>query len=488
MRSRRSFESVYRRYHQSLYRYCFSIVGNAEDAQDALQNAMLKAMRALPGERREIKLKPWLYRIAHNESIELLRKRRDEARIDPELVASAAEPAETAAQRERLRRLLGDLSELPDRQRAALVMRELGGLEFAQIGEAFGTSAAVARQTVYEARLGLRRLEAGREMSCETVMQQLSDADGRVTRRRDIKAHLRACPDCRAFRDAIDGRRHDLAALAPLPLVASTGILHALLGSTGAHAGAGAGLTGSVGAGAGKAVATSAVVKGVATVAVVAAVGVTAADRSGLIDAGLPGGSAGTTAREATPAGTGVPAASDSRLPASDNASSGVAGAANQASDSKHPGKAGAGDAAAPGKGKGNLNAGEGNGHDAPATLPAASKHGQETAAEHKANSTPHAAKSHGHAGAASHSAHKGSSHSHAAVHSHGGGGRHSHSGTGSSHTGGSGAGHPHHQPPRVEQQPKPSQPATGEAQSDETQAATGQNAGADSRQGETSP
>jgi RNA polymerase sigma factor (sigma-70 family) len=483
MTGRRSFESVYRRYHQSLYRYCLSIVGNAEDAQDALQNAMLKAMRALPGERREIKLKPWLYRIAHNESVELLRKRRDEARIDPELVASAGEPAEIAAQRERLRRLLGDISELPDRQRAALVMRELGDLGFAQIGEAFGTSAAVARQTVYEARLGLRRLEAGREMSCESVMRQLSDADGRVMRRRDIKAHLRACPDCREFRDAIDGRRRDLAALAPLPAVASAGILHGLLGGGGGHAGAG--LTGSVGTGAGKAVATSAVVKSAAAVAVVAAIGVTAAGRSGLIDTGLPGGGAGATTSEATPAGTGAPAASDSGLPGSGSASSGTGGAVErQTSDSKQSGKIGVGAAAAPG----NANPGEANGHGAPATLPAASQRGQETAAEHKAGPSPHAAKSHGHAAAAPHS-HKGAAHSHAAVHSHGASGHsHSHSGTGSSHKGGAGTSQPHHQPPRAEQQPKPSQPAAGEAPSEETQAATGANAGPARQVGETSP
>lgn len=484
MRSPGSFESVYRRYHQSLYRYCFSILGNAEDAQDALQNAMLKAMRALAGEQREIKLKPWLYRIAHNESIELLRKRRDEARIDPELVASAGEPAEAAAQRERLRRLLGDISELPDRQRAALVMRELGGLGFEQIGEAFGTSAAVARQTVYEARLGLRRLEAGREMSCEKVMQQLSDADGRVSRRRDIKAHLRSCPDCRAFREAIEDRRHDLAALAPLPAVASTGILQALLGGAGGHAGAGAGLAGSVGAGAGKAVATSALVKSVATVAVVAAVGVTAADRGGLIDAGLPGGAGSATpTREAAPASASGPSASDSTSTASENPNSGTGNAAErQTSDSKQSGKVDASGAAAPGKANGNPNTGEGNGHGTPAGLPAASQHGQETAAEHKAGSSLHAAKSHGHAKAAPHSSHKGSSHSHGAS-------AHSHHGSGSSHKGGksTGASQPH-EPTRSEQHPNPSQPAPSEAQGGETQAATGQSTSANGQEGKSSP
>ena len=73
----RAFAAIFRRHHQSLYRYCLAILGDSQDAQDALQNTMVKVLRALPGEERNIELKPWLYRIAHNESIELLRRRRE---------------------------------------------------------------------------------------------------------------------------------------------------------------------------------------------------------------------------------------------------------------------------------------------------------------------------------------------------------------------------------------------------------------------------
>src|SRR6185436_12193444 len=162
----RAFAAIFQRYNQEIYRFCFSILGNAEDARDALQSTMVKALQALPGEEREIKLRPWLYRVAHNQSIDLLRRRHDAAPIDPEIAAPGNGLAETAAQRERLGQLLRDLADLPERQRAALLMRELGGLDFAQIGEVFETSPAVARQAVYEARVNLRGLEEGREMSC----------------------------------------------------------------------------------------------------------------------------------------------------------------------------------------------------------------------------------------------------------------------------------------------------------------------------------
>src|SRR3954451_20991488 len=171
----RAFAAIYRRYHQSLYRFCLAIVGNPEDAQDALQNTMVKVLRALPGEERRIDLKPWLYRIARNESIDLLRRRRETSQLDVEQVAPGYGLAEDAATRERLRRLVADLRELPERQREVLVMREMSGLDFDEIAVALDTSGAVARQTLYEARQSLRQMDEGREMSCETVTRALSD-------------------------------------------------------------------------------------------------------------------------------------------------------------------------------------------------------------------------------------------------------------------------------------------------------------------------
>jgi RNA polymerase sigma factor (sigma-70 family) len=489
----RSIAAIYERYHQSLYRFCFSIVGNAEDAQDALQNAMLKAVRALPGEQREIQLKPWLYRIAHNESIEILRKRREEAPIDPELVASSAGPDEEAATRERLQRLLADLSELPERQRGALVMRELAGLGFGEIGEALGTSEAVARQTVYEARLGLQQLEAGREMSCESVMRQISDADGRTMRRRDIRAHLRACPECRQFRDAIDGRSRDLAAIAPLPVAASAGILHALLGGaaghtvTGAGAGAGAGTAGTIGTGAGKVVATSAVLKSAATVAAVAALGVGAADRSGVVDVGLPGGRAsGVTSGETTSSGGSDAAAGDASAAATTAGSAVAAGRAGKqgVSGVAPAGPKGASDgdgdgATGPGGPRG---AGE---HGQPLTgEPAASQHGQETAAAHKATPDSSLTTGRGHSAAAKHhSGRRGHGHSRSrgARHPHRSHGTnaHPHNNAGQSHGGSGSQG-------SAEHQPQPSPPVESpEAQSPTT---TTPEARAGSESIETSP
>ena len=298
----RAFAALFRRYHQGLYRFCLAILASPEDAEDALQSTMVKALRALPGEERPIQIKPWLYRVAHNESIDLLRRRRESGELDAEQAAPGAGLAEEAATRERLRRLLTDLGELPERQRGALVMRELSGLGFEEIAAALGTSPAVARQTLYEARLSLRQMDEGREMSCQSVTRALSDGDGRVLRRRDVRAHLRSCAACREFRAQIRGRERDLGALSPLPAAGAAALLHGLLGGGG---GSGGGLAAALGGGAAKSVGASALLKGAATVAVIAAIGVTAADRGGLIDVGGSGGGAKAT-RSAGPARAGA--------------------------------------------------------------------------------------------------------------------------------------------------------------------------------------
>jgi RNA polymerase sigma factor (sigma-70 family) len=399
----RAFEAIYERYHQELYRFCQAMVGNPADAQDALQNTMVKVLRGLPGEQREIRLKPWLYRIARNESVETLRRRRQSEPLGSAYEAAAGrELAETAEARERLRTLLADLEELPQRQRAALVMRELSGLDFEEIGAAFGSSAAVARQTLYEARLSLRQLEAGREMPCADVMRELSDGDGRVTRRREIRAHLRGCADCRAFHDEIAARRQDLAALAPLPLAASAGLLRGVLGSKVSGGASGSGLAGATGAGAGKAVATSAIVKSAATLAVVAAVGVSTADRAGLVH--LPGsgeqavtsGAVHGTASGGASSESGVVGrrtGADGAQARGDGADTGASGqnaaAAGQVKTSnEHQGASRGRGSSHSQKGLNPPGGGYGRSaskrHGRPEQPPDASNHGQQTAAAHK--------------------------------------------------------------------------------------------------------
>jgi hypothetical protein len=88
-------------------------------------------------------------------------------------------------------------------------------------------------------------MDYGRGMKCEAVARVISDADRRITRRRDIRAHLRDCPDCRRFQDAIGRREGVLAGIPPIPATAAVGLLQALFGGSGGG-GTVAALTGGV--------------------------------------------------------------------------------------------------------------------------------------------------------------------------------------------------------------------------------------------------
>jgi RNA polymerase sigma factor (sigma-70 family) len=268
--------AIFERYQQELYRFCLGLLGEPQDAQDALQNTMVKALRALPGEKREIALRPWLYRIAHNEAINLHRAKRETQTLDRHLLDTHSSIAETAEHRERLQWLLRDLGDLPERQRSVLVMRELSGLDFADIGAALGTSGAVVRQALYEARRNLEQMDFGRGLRCKAVARVLSDADGRVASRREIRAHLRDCPDCRRFQERIRARQETLAGIAPLPVAVAGGLLQSG-GVGGSGAGGFAALFGGTAA---KQIGTVGVLKAVATVAAVAVVGTAAVERT----------------------------------------------------------------------------------------------------------------------------------------------------------------------------------------------------------------
>jgi RNA polymerase sigma factor (sigma-70 family) len=263
-----AFSTVYERYRAPLSRYCRSILRQPDDAADAFQNTMMAALAGLERELPSGPLRPWLYRIAHNESIDLMRRRR----TNVELVAEIPSHAETTTDSDvsdQLEALLTDLRVLPERQRGALLMRELAGLEYDQIGRSFDSSSVAARKLVYEARVTLGSMRDGRAASCEAICRQISDGDGRTLRNRLVRAHIDACEGCAAFERSLRSRREQLALVPALPLAGGGIWLASTLGggagATKALAG-GAAVTGSavaggsaIGAGAGATAATGVV-------------------------------------------------------------------------------------------------------------------------------------------------------------------------------------------------------------------------------------
>jgi RNA polymerase sigma factor (sigma-70 family) len=238
----RAFAIIYERYHQRLYRYCRSLLRDGDDAYDALQSTLVNALAALQRGRRDAPLRPWLFRIAHNESISIIR-RREPGKGPFDVAESCVPSAEARADaRERLALLVSDLAALPERQRAVLLMRELNGLSRQDIASALGLSTQTVGRALLAARRSLGEFEEGRAMVCEQVQRTISLGDGKLPRR--DRAHVRDCSACATFAAAIPARRADLQALAPplapIPAAALLALVH---GATSTQGAGGGGLT-----------------------------------------------------------------------------------------------------------------------------------------------------------------------------------------------------------------------------------------------------
>ncbi|MFL5845369.1 MAG: RNA polymerase sigma factor [Solirubrobacteraceae bacterium] len=222
----RAFGALFARHHAALTRYCRTVLRHAADAEDAAQNALVAAHRALQGGTVPLRVKPWLYKIAHNEAISLVRSRKPAEELDEATLPTVADPAEAGEIRRRLGQLMADLQALTERQREALVLRELCGLEYAEIATTLGSSEAAAQQTVFEARSALQQFGEGRDLDCEGVQRAMSQCDGMRLRTRTVRAHVRGCACCRSFETALRARRRDLGLL--FPPTGAGGLLAAL--------------------------------------------------------------------------------------------------------------------------------------------------------------------------------------------------------------------------------------------------------------------
>ena len=125
-----AFEAIVDRYQARLLGFCRQMLGSTEDAEDVLQEVFVNAYRAILADNREIKLRPWLYRIARNRCLNHLRKPVAEGRdsMDVHPIVDAASTHERVQNREEFRQLLSDVGKLPETQRSALLLREMDAL------------------------------------------------------------------------------------------------------------------------------------------------------------------------------------------------------------------------------------------------------------------------------------------------------------------------------------------------------------------------
>jgi RNA polymerase sigma factor (sigma-70 family) len=152
-----AFETLVQRYRPELVRASTRIVG-PDRAEDAVQQALLNAHRAIDTTENVQNLRAWLHRIAQNSSLNILRAVRDEVPFEnqPHVASAMAGPADSAELSERLNETLAAIDALPENQRAALLLRELEGRSHEDIAAALGVTTGAARQQLMRARQGVR--------------------------------------------------------------------------------------------------------------------------------------------------------------------------------------------------------------------------------------------------------------------------------------------------------------------------------------------
>jgi RNA polymerase sigma factor (sigma-70 family) len=230
-----AFEAVYDRHHRGILSFCRHMLGSADEAEDAVQQTFISAYDALQADRRDIRLKAWLYTIARNRCLSILRARREQpAELDDVPVAGLSEEVQ---QRSDLRELLSDLRDLPVEQRAALVLAEVGDLSHAEVGAIVGCEVAKVKSLVFQARSSLIESRRAREIPCQEIREQLATATGGMLRRGPLRRHIRGCAGCAEFRDDVMRQRRALAAI--LPVVPTLGLKKAALSALGIGGGGG---------------------------------------------------------------------------------------------------------------------------------------------------------------------------------------------------------------------------------------------------------
>jgi RNA polymerase sigma factor (sigma-70 family) len=250
-----AFEALVARYQARLLAFCRHMLSSKEDAEDVLQEVFAAAFNAVLADDRPINVRPWLYRIARNRSLNHLRRTQAVGvdSMDIHLSENGQTTADKVHRREEFRLLIADVQELPETQRTALLLREIDALSYEQIAEAMETTVPSVKSLLVRARVSLAEAAEARLLSCEEVRHELGEvAEGLRRTSAPARRHMRACERCATFRKQLRQTNKALAAIFPVaPLLLLKKTFLAQLGTSAAASGGSAAASGGAAAAAG---------------------------------------------------------------------------------------------------------------------------------------------------------------------------------------------------------------------------------------------
>ena len=208
-----AFEELYRRYYPRIAAFVRGYLRDGGRAEDVTQEAFMSALRRLRQTDADINFKPWIFEIARNAAIDQYRRnvRTDEVSIDIEggfapsdvsRVVRPRGPDSSMLDKQRLDHLRGALEELSDTHHRIIVMRELEGLSYREIGEKMELTPAAVESTLFRARRKLEheyaQLDTGRRCQLMgAVIGRLAEGLESDRDRRRLDRHARRCSSCR---------------------------------------------------------------------------------------------------------------------------------------------------------------------------------------------------------------------------------------------------------------------------------------------------
>ena len=162
-----AYEALVGRYQSRLLAFCRHMLGSREDAEDVLQEVFAAAFNAMIADERPLNVRPWLYRIARNRSLNHLRRVQAIGvdSMDVHLSENGASAADKVHRREEFRLLVEDVQGLPETQRTALLLREIDALSYDQIAEAMETTIPSVKSLLVRARVSLAESAEARHLT-----------------------------------------------------------------------------------------------------------------------------------------------------------------------------------------------------------------------------------------------------------------------------------------------------------------------------------
>ncbi len=210
----RAFEALYQRYQRRIHAYVFGMVKDHGRAEDVTQEVFVSALRRMRATDREIAFKPWIYEIAKNACIDAFRRSRraEEISYDAEeglapadhsrLCASGPSPEAAVSAKHDLETLCGAFGGLSESHHQILVLRELEGLTYDQIGERMGMTRPAVESTLFRARRRLTEeydelVSGARCMRVQSIIASAVSGAVGVRDSRRLSRHLAHCQPCR---------------------------------------------------------------------------------------------------------------------------------------------------------------------------------------------------------------------------------------------------------------------------------------------------